>query len=270
MPRYNWEGRTATGSVVRGELEAPSREAVLQSLGSRQITVTKVDERQGGRVVVTGAREETSASSPTRNNGGREAGRRRLGENLWIVGVVAFFGAFGVGAAWIDPFLFYDCARQVNGSVDCTVHRRMYGVIPLGDLHFSRILSVDVHSGVHSETMAERARRLRIGGEESSYEVLELACADGTRWQSPQSSSPLGQTLWDHRLGIQGLLDASAPETYRGWTADKVTLTIATVFWAPLGFILLGLVLRLVTPRWAVEALFAAAERARAKRLQGR
>jgi hypothetical protein len=270
MPRYNWEGRTATGSVVRGELEAPSREAVLQSLGSRQISVTKVDERPGGGMVVTGAREESPASSPTRDDGGREAARRRLGENLWIVGVVAFFGAFGVGAAWIDPFLFYDCARQASGSVDCTIHRRMYGFIPLADVHVSRIVSAEVHSGVHSESMADRARRLRMGGQESSYEVLDLAAADGTRWRSPESSSPLGQTLWDHRAGIQGLLDASAPETYRGWTADKVTLTIATVFWAPLGFILLGLVLRLVTPRWAVEALFAAAERARAKRLQGR
>jgi len=257
MPRYSWEARSAAGQTIRGEREAASREAVLEGLRAQGLTAARVDE-------VAGATRTGAAAEPARS------GSSRLREKLWYIGVVGFFGALGVGAAYIDPFLFYDCARQVNGSVDCTVHRRMYGVIPLGDLHFSRILSVDVHSGVHSETMAERARRLRIGGEESSYEVLELACADGTRWQSPQSSLPLGQTLGDHRVGIQGLLDASAPETYRGWTADKVTLIIATVFWAPLGFILLGLVLRLVTPRWAVEALFAAAERARAKRLQGR
>jgi len=129
----------------------------------------------------------------------------------------------------------------------------MYGLIPLGDLHFSRILSVEVKSGVHSETMAERARRLRFGSEESSWEALLLVCADGTRWQSPQSSWPLGHTLSQHRQGIQELIEASSPGTYHGWTAEKVTLTIMLAFLLPAGFILLGLVLRLVIPRSFVE-----------------
>ena len=257
MPRYSWEGRTATGSLVRGEVEAPTPEAVAQNLRAQGLTVTRVD--QVGGVPRTGA-AEAAPSRPTRPGRGRR-------DTLWTIGVVAFFGALGVGAAYIDPVLFYDCARQANGSVDCTVHRRMYGVIPLADRHVSRIESVDVKSGVHSESMSDRTRRLRLGGQQSSYEILQLATAGGGRWESPESTWPLGQTQSDHRAGIQRLLDASAPETYRGWTAEKVTLTIAIVFWAPLGFVLLGLVLRLVMPRFLVEALFAAADEARARRL---
>ena len=264
MPRFSWEGRVANGAVVRGEMEAPSREAVMASLRSQRMTVIKIDERAGGR---TGAAVEPSSSPPA--PGDRRW--RRFRENLFIIGVCAFFGAFGVGAAWIDPVLFYDCARQAGGSVDCTIHRRMYGVIPLGDVHVSRIVSVDVKSGVHSESMADRARRLRLGGSESSYEVLQLGRADGTRWESPESVSPLGRTLWQQSEGIQHLLDASSPETYRGWTAEKVTLIVATVFWAPVGFILLGLVLRLLIPRsisneQVVAALQGVADRLKASR----
>ena len=247
MPHYSWEGRTATGSLVRGELEAASREAALESLRSQRITVTQVEEKVGARPRV----------------------REPLRDKLFTIGAVAFFAAFSVGAAYIDPVLVYDCARQANGSVDCIVHRRMYGLIPLGDLRFSRIQSVEVTSGVHSETLAERTRRLRFGSDQTSWEALLLTCADGTRWQSPESSWPLGQTLGTHREGIQELIDASEPGTYHGWTAEKVTLIIMLAFLAPIGFILLGLVLRIVTPRSFVTALEAAAARARERRQAG-
>ena len=261
MPRYSWEGRTANGSLVRAELEAPSRDAAAQSLRSRGITVTRVEEVAGS---MTASAAEPGPPPPPR--GGRP--REPLRDKLFTFGVPLFFAALGVGAAWIDPVLFYDCARQANGSVDCTVHRRMYGVIPRGDIRISRITSVDVRSGVHSETMAERSRRLRIGGSESSYEVLLLASADGTRWQSPESSWPMGRTVSDHRQGIQELLDATSPGTYRGWTAEKVTLTIALVFWAPVGFILLGLVLRLLIPRSITNEQVVAALQGVASRLR--
>ena len=119
---------------------------------------------------------------------------------------------------------------------------------------------------MHSETMAERARRLRIGGDDSSWEALALACADGTRWQSPDSSWPIGQTPSDHRLGIQSLLDSDSPGTYRGWTGEKVTLIVALAFFIPTGFIFLGLILRLVIPRSFVEAKLSAMEAAAAAR----
>jgi len=119
---------------------------------------------------------------------------------------------------------------------------------------------------VHSETMAERARRLRIGGEDSSWEAVALGCADGTRWRSLESSWPIGQTPSDHRLGIQGLLDSDSPGTYRGWTGEKVTLIVALAFFIPTGFIFLGLILRLVIPRSFVEAKLSAMEAAAAAR----
>ena len=144
------------------------------------------------------------------------------------------------------------------------VHRRSG---PLGDLHFSRILSVEVGSGVHAETMTERNQRIRSSRGESSYDVLTLVTASGP-WRSPESSWPLGRTLSEQRDGIQRLLDASAPETYRGWTGEKVTLIVATVFFAPVGFILLGLVLRLLIPRSVSNEQVVAALQGVASRLR--
>jgi hypothetical protein len=257
MPRYSWEGQAATGSLVKGDLEAPSREAVMESLGSQRITVTRVEEGPGGKTAAP-----ADPSPPPRRYREGES----LRDKLFYIGVAAVFAILGVGAAYVSPVLFYDCTRQANGSVDCTVHRRMYGFIPLADLHFSRILSVEVKSGVHSETMSERSQRILAGRSESSWEALALACADGTRWQSPESSWPLGQTPSDHRLGIQGLLDSDSPGTYRGWTGEKVTLIVAVAFFIPAGFILLGLILRLVIPRSFVEEQLSALEALAANR----
>ena len=252
MPRYSWEGRTASGSTVRADMEAPSREAVLESLRSQGITVTKVEERAGARTAAS-----ADSSPPKQPYRPGESWR----DKLFYIGVAAVFAVLGVGAAYVSPVLFYDCARQANGSVDCTVHRRMYGFIPLADLHFSRILSVEVKTGAHSQTMAERSKRSA-----SSWEALALGCADGTRWQSPESSWPLGQTPSDHRMGIQELLDSDSPGTYRGWTGEKVTLIIGVAFFIPAGLILLGLILRLLIPRSFVDARLAALEAAAAAR----
>jgi hypothetical protein len=211
--------------------------------------------------MVTRVEEEAPSPPPRRYRPG-ESWR----DKLFYIGVAAVFAVLGVGAAYVGPVLFYDCARQANGSVDCTVHRRMYGFIPLADLHFSRILSVEVKSGAHSETMSERSQRLRLGGQESSWEALLLGCADGTRWQSPESSWPLGQTPSDHRVGIQGLLDSDSPGTYRGWTGEKVTLIVGVAFLIPTGLLLLGLVLRLVIPRSFVEEQLSSLESPAARR----
>ena len=81
-----------------------------------------------------------------------------------------------------------------------------------------------------------------------------------------RSSWPLGQSLSRHREGIQDLIDASAPGTYHGWTAEKVTLTAMLAFLLPAGFILLGLVLRLVIPRSFVEEQLSALEATAARR----
>jgi type IV pilus assembly protein PilC len=42
MPVYKWEGKSRTGQVIKGEMEAPNEEAVTQKLRSQQILATKV------------------------------------------------------------------------------------------------------------------------------------------------------------------------------------------------------------------------------------
>jgi len=42
MPIYKWEGKSRTGNIIKGEMEAPSDEAVVAKLRSQQILATKV------------------------------------------------------------------------------------------------------------------------------------------------------------------------------------------------------------------------------------
>jgi hypothetical protein len=267
MPHYSWEARSAGGASVRGELEAPSQEAALQSLRAQRLTVTRIEERAAGV-------EDYTAVPPAPGTTPNRRPRESFRDRFFHVGVVVASAAISVGVAFISPVHVYECARQPSGAVDCTVHRRVAGLLPVGDLRVTRIQSVEVKTGVHSETTSERRRRLEFGRDESSYERLELVCQDGTRWRSPESSWPLGRPLSEVRAGIQQLLDARSPESYRAWTADKVSLTVALAFLAPAGFILLGLVLRLVVPRSFVEErlvpLAAAARRRRQARMSGR
>jgi type IV pilus assembly protein PilC len=45
MPVYKWEGRTRTGQVVSGEMDAPNADAVTQKLRSQQIIASKVKQK---------------------------------------------------------------------------------------------------------------------------------------------------------------------------------------------------------------------------------
>jgi hypothetical protein len=253
MPRYVWEGRTAAGAVVRGEVEALSPDAVRQNLQSSRITVVRIAQRAGGTEDYT-----TPPSGPP------SARPRRPGESLrdklFYFGIAAAGVAISVGVGFLDPIHIYDCARQPTGSVDCTVHRRAFGMAPLGDLAVSRIESAQTVSGEYAETMSETRRRLESGRRKESWDALLLVSADGTRWRSPQTSWPLGRSPSDLRAGIQELLDARAPGSYHAWAGNKVTLIVSLAFLAPAGLILLGGLLRLVIPRSSVERLLAAHE----------
>jgi hypothetical protein len=225
--------------------------------------VTRIEER---RAAVEDYTAEPKAPGP--------APQRRPGEGLrdklFYFGVAAASAAISVGVACIDPIQVYDCAREPNGSVECTVHQRVFGLIPISDLHFPRIQSVEVVSGVNAETMSETRRRLEFGTDRSSWDALVLVGADGTRSRPSKTSWPLGRTIHDLRAGIQGLIDARAPEDYRAWTGDKVTLAVSAAFLVPAGMILLGLLLRLVVPRSFVEQrLLATRDRLRRARASG-
>jgi len=48
MPVFKWEGKSRTGQVIKGEMEAPNAEAVNQKLRSQQVLATKVKEKGKG------------------------------------------------------------------------------------------------------------------------------------------------------------------------------------------------------------------------------
>jgi hypothetical protein len=89
--------------------------------------------------------------------------------------VAGVFTALSLGVAYVGPVLVYDCARAANGSVDCVVHRRMFGLIPLGDVRLSRILSAEIAFG-------EDPPAARVRSRPTPWDALRLVCADGTRW----------------------------------------------------------------------------------------
>ncbi|MCC6160098.1 MAG: type II secretion system F family protein [Deltaproteobacteria bacterium] len=51
MPVYKWEGRTRSGNVAKGEMDAPNEEAVIARLRSQQIVATEVKTKgKGGSI----------------------------------------------------------------------------------------------------------------------------------------------------------------------------------------------------------------------------
>src|SRR5262245_24171676 len=130
MPSYAWEGRTRTGGVVRGEIRAASKEEAVARVKSSGILVQSVRETS-----VSGAVEpvqvpvgDPGAQAPS---GARVRGLR---DKAFHLGVVAVFTAAALGVAYVAPVMSYDCRRDEAGVVDCVVHRRMYGLVPLEDV----------------------------------------------------------------------------------------------------------------------------------------
>ena len=48
MPVFKWEGKSRTGTIIKGEMEAPNDEAVIAKLRSQQILATKVKTKGKG------------------------------------------------------------------------------------------------------------------------------------------------------------------------------------------------------------------------------
>jgi len=244
MPVYAWEGRSANGAVVRGETEAPNRDHALARLKTSGLTVIRVDEKAGGAVVIK------ATSGPA-----LEARRSRQGVDWFTYAVLVLFTGIGVGVGYFSPVLDYDCTRDARGSVDCAIYRRVFGLVPRSTVQLSGVQSVQLQIGGYSQTMAEQLRGVSNASRNQSWEALVIATADGAVLQSGKSSWPLGRTAEDLVNGIDGLLKADRPDAYRGWTADKTSLMVAGGFFVPLGFVLLGLVLRLMIPPAAAERL---------------
>jgi hypothetical protein len=183
MPVYSWEGRSANGAVVRGELEAPTREHALARLKATGVTLIRVDESGGEGAVI-----DASSGPPL------EPRRRREGLFRFEHGALAFFTAIGIGVGYVSPVLDYDCARDAGGSVDCAIHRRVFGLVPRSTLHFRGIRTAQLVIGGYSQSMAEQMRQGSNSTRSQSWDALEIVTADGSSWRSHQSSSPMGQS----------------------------------------------------------------------------
>ena len=164
-----------------------------------------------------------------------------LRDRFFYIGVALVFAALGVGLQYIAPVLSYDCRRDASGVVNCAVQSRMYGLIPLPAQELSHIVSADSET---SETSTEDRRDGVYRRFLQTYDVLVLACADGSRWRSFRSTDPLGQSNPDVARGVNDLLSASSPGVFHAWTGEKVPLLLAWAFLAPLTIVLLAVLLR--------------------------
>ena len=165
-----------------------------------------------------------------------------LRDRLFYIGVALGFAALGIGVAVIAPVMTYDCQRDASGAVNCTVHRRVYGVVPLPAQRLSRIVSAKVEE--FSSTDRSFSSQFR-----QIHDVLILGCADGTQWKSLNSSQPLGQSNPTVASGIEHLLTAESPQKFHAWQGEKVPLLVGTVFLVPAMIVVLAFLLRILLLR---------------------
>ncbi len=180
--------------------------------------------------------------------------RRRhadLRDRLFYIGVALFFAALGVGLQYVAPVLSYDCQRDASGAVNCTVHRRMFGLVPLSAQRLPRIVSADAESREYSDRRVGVSIYWRFT---QTYYVLTLVCADGTRWSSFGSTEPMGRSNPELAGGIQELLAAESPRKFHAWTGEKVPLLVGTVFLAPAMILVLALLLRILLLRVTIRS----------------
>ena len=176
----------------------------------------------------------------------RRRGHSDLRDRLFYIGVALFFAALGVGLQYVAPVLSYNCQRDASGAVNCTVHRRIYGLVPLPERKLYRIVSAEVESSSYSDNSLSTSLYQRFT---QNYEVLILACADGTRWSSFYSSEPLGESNSALASGIQDLLAAESLREFHAWQGEKVPLLVGTAFLVPAMIVVLALLLRILLLR---------------------
>lgn len=240
MARYAWSGRTSSGALVQGVLDAPTRDAAIAQLKASGVTATSVKAEAGSEDIVVPALPGEPATPPAR---GRPDGSS-LRDKLFYFGVAFGFSALGIGAACFAPILDYECRRDASGVVSCHIERRVLRLVPLSPVDASHILSATVRYSTQSETMAEHSANTRRGTSPQSYVHLDLICTSGPCWTS-SSSWPMGDTNQSIKSGIDDLLESREPKELRAWHAEKVPLLVAAAFQLPLAIILFSLVLRL-------------------------
>ena len=217
MPRYSWEGRTANGSVVRGELEAPSRESVTASLRTQRITVIRVDEREGGK---TGASAAPAPSPPA--GGPRKRGGLR--DRLFPFAVAAFFAALGVGAAWIRPQekeVSYTC--QVPGWIG----PRMNGPVPTCVYTSTLTTLRRAFEGGGFYVLSEYTidgQGFRMGDEKDGVELFPIVYQFCANWDETKREVPANFFAMNKFCGVRMMFQSESREELRNLPAGHETV----------------------------------------------
>lgn len=150
--------------------------------------------------------------------------------------VAAFFLLLGLGVLTVAPILRWECERDAIGAVNCVVMKRLAGVVPIGDVTLSNILSAEVRSH-ESPGLSRRDQPYTAA-------FLVVACADGTRYSPFDSSEPLGRSHQEVAEGISDLVREKVPRTFRAWQGETVPLLVGAVFLIPMAFLLALVLLR--------------------------
>ncbi len=172
-------------------------------------------------------------------------------DSLFYIGMVLISVAVSAALAYFAPVTSYDCQRDEVGVVGCSVHQRLYGLIPLREIGLSNLVSADTEAASHSHRDAGRTT-----GFSQTYSTLILRRADGTDWKSYASSDPLGMEHEDLALGIRELMEAHSPLEFHAWTAEMVPLLVAVAFLTPLMILGLAVLARLLFMIPSVRSFF--------------
>lgn len=168
-----------------------------------------------------------------------------LRERLAAVAVLLLFVAVGVGVLAFSPLLEYDCSRDGNGAVGCVIHRRLAGVVPLGDVTVPGIVAVSTQE-------SRLTRRIGDRTPPSEFDHLVLVGAAGARWRSPSSQNQYGVSNRDLGREIERLLAAPGPDRFEYVQGEWFPMVIGGVFaGVPLLLLLAGFVLSRVVAREA-------------------
>ena len=119
MPTFHFEAMDSTGETQTGDIQAASTDEAMQTLRTRGLFVTKLNEEIGGRNKAGSAEPSTTAfDSMASSNGPAGAGRtlegRRMGWFVVLFGVACTaFGLYGV----TESALFSIRGKRVDAIV---------------------------------------------------------------------------------------------------------------------------------------------------------
>ena len=143
MATFSWKGRLPSGQEITGELEARSKETVIEKLREQRIVVSSITERRTGG----------EPADPDRVSGRAPASRSRT----LVVAIV--FVAIAAAISYFAPVTTYRCTRNANGRADCVVTELVLGVYPLQVQQSVSVASVDIDSDGDRSRLAFTDRR---------------------------------------------------------------------------------------------------------------